>query len=190
MPMNNNNEEIKQRNKDAVQRAALFWIELANQRQSEIVRQLLGLSAVLLPLSASVVISNIELDKIEKVLLSSSWVLFLISIIAGFIQTHIDAAYFVMLSRDSSKRKLLWSDSNRNIKDIENDVKALGKVPQASTSLPIYFQALTFFIGLILIAFVGALILFENPPSTNQLMHCDWSHQSMWRVREYKYCFR
>lgn len=165
------NEEIRRRNKDAAQRHALFWVELANRRQSEVVRQLLGLSAVLLPLSASVVVANIELEKIEKILLFSSWVFFFISIVTGFIQIQLDAWYFVMLSRDSSKREALWSDSGRPISEIEKDVKALGKVPEMSTSLPLRLQALAFFIGLICVASVGGFILFRSARCKRHLDH-------------------
>lgn len=176
------NEEIRRRNKDAAQRAALFWIELANQRQSEIIRQLLGLSAVLLPLSASIILSNTPLDITEKYLLTSSWILFLISIIAGFIQIQIDSKYFVLLSRDSSKREELWSDSNRSVPTIEKEVASLGKVPGASTSLPQYIQAVTFFIGLILVAIVGALILFDTSRSKQSPNRLNWkTHDFFWK---------
>ncbi len=166
--MPNVNEEIRRRNKDAAQHAALFWIQLANERQSEIIRQLLGLSAVLLPLSASIVISNEILSPIDKYLLASSWVFFLVSMVAGFIQIQEDSKYFLMLSRDSSKREELWSDSNHSVPNIERDVLALGKVPAQSTTLPQNIQAVTFFVGLILVMLTGSFILFKNAHPNNQ----------------------
>ena len=155
------NEEIRHRNKDAAERAALFWIQLANERQSEIVRQLLGLSSVLLPLSASIVISKVILNQIEIHLLVLSWILFLSSIAAGFIQIYLDSKFFVMISRDSSKRQELWSEGRRSVLSIERDVEALGKVSGESTSLPQKVQAVTFFLGLIFLMIVGSLILFN-----------------------------
>lgn len=158
--MANNDEEIRRRNKDSAQRAALFWIELANKRESELAGHLFTLSAVILPLSTSIVLSSIELDWIEKILLVFSWLFFIVSISFGFSQIIIDIKYFVKLSRDSSKREDLWSDSNRSYIDIDRDVTALGKVPGSSTGWPLYVQGITFIVAFIILIIIAILILF------------------------------
>lgn len=157
----NTDEEIRRRNKDTAGRNALFWIELANQRQSEIIRQLLGLSAVLLPLSASILLADIKINQTEKILLLHGWIFLLISIIAGFIQIFVDVDYFVKVSQDSSNREVLWS-TNRTIRDIEKDVQKLGKVSSSSTDWPLRFQILTFSTGLVLIMVVAVFLLFDK----------------------------
>ena len=156
------NETIRQRNKDSVQKAALFWIELANDKLSEINKQLLSLSAILLPLTASVVISPITFREYEKTLMLLGWMFLFSSIIAGFIQIALDAVYFKDLSRDSSKREVLWSDSNRDIRDIEKDVKAIGDTPSSSSHLPLILQSLSISIGLLFIMVVAISLLLRK----------------------------
>ncbi len=158
--INKNNEDIRQRNKDAVQRSALFWIKLTNDRLSEINKQLLGLATIILPITASVIAIEFLIPKdFEKNLLIIGWVLMFISIVAGGIQILVDARYFLFLSRDSSSREALWSDPNRSIEDIEKEVKSLGTMPSSSTHCPLVIQALAIFSGLFLIMLVAASLL-------------------------------
>lgn len=158
-----NNEDIRQRNKDAAQRAALFWVEFANKRIFEINKQLLTLATILLPITASVVgVEFLTLREFEKTMLVMGWILIFISIVTGGIQILIDAKYFLYLSRDSSKREVLWSNSNRNVEDIEKDVKSLGSVPGSSTHCPLVIQALAIFSGLLLIMIVAANLLIRR----------------------------
>lgn len=166
--MASKNEELRQRNKDAAQRAALFWIELANKRQSEIVHELLAVSAVLIPLSASIVIAKISLSVFQQHLLVIIWILLLLSVAAGFIQIAIDSNFFIALSRDASSREKLWSDTQRSVNDIENDVKKLGETPGSSTMIPVYIQAVTFLLALITITIVGISII---PNTRNTSLH-------------------
>lgn len=163
--MKNNNgydENIRQRNKDSAQNAALFWIRLANDRLSEINKHLLGLATILLPLTASIVISPIKFREYEKTLMIIGWVFLFISIIAGFMQIVIDAIYFKDLSRDSSKREVLWSDTNSDIRNIDKDIKALGNTPASSTHIPLILQSLAISLGLFLIMLVAVLLLIKK----------------------------
>ncbi len=165
--MAQDDETLRQRNKDAAQRAALFWIELANQRQSEIIRQLLALSSVILPLSASVIVLNIQLSQSDKILLLASWLLFLFSILSGLIQLLFDSDYFVKISRDSSKRESIWSDSSKQFNKANREVEALGPVPGSSTTVPLYIQEISFCIALILLVIIGCRLLFTTRGSNS-----------------------
>ncbi len=154
--------DLKQRNKDAYQRGAFFWIDLANQRLGDFNRQLLSLAVILLPLTASVILSDLKLREFEKTLLILSWVSLGISVVAGLIQILIDTNYFKDLSRDSSKREKIWSDLFRPIADLEKDTKALGEVKGSSTHDPLKLQALFLLIGLVFIMIIAGSILFRT----------------------------
>ncbi|MCL5431907.1 MAG: hypothetical protein M1484_02270 [Patescibacteria group bacterium] len=166
--MTEKDEITRQRNKDSAQRAALFWIKLTNERESEIVRQLLALAAIILPLSASILLANITLLQIEKVLLMACWILLFVSIIAGFIQIIIDTRYFLKVSRDSSIRERLWSSTNRSIKDIDNDIVKLGEIPGSSGDWSLIIQGVAFFLAILLLLAVGFSIITQQhlSPST------------------------
>lgn len=154
--------DLIQRNKDAYQRGAFFWINLANQRLGDFNKQLLAFAVVLLPLTASIILSRIDLNTFEKTLLVISWVFLGISILAGLIQILIDQDYFKKLSRDSSKREEIWSDLFRPIADLEKDTRALAKVNESSTHDPIKIQAIFLFIGLLLIMISAGSILLAS----------------------------
>lgn len=154
--------DIKQRSKDSYQRGAFFWIDLANRRLEDFNRQLLSLAVILLPLTSSILLSDIKLKDFEKTFLVLSWISLGVSIIAGFIQIGIDVVYFKDLSRDSSKRERIWSDFFRPITDLERETKALGEVKGSSTHDPLKLQALTLFIGLAFIMLIAGFILFSD----------------------------
>lgn len=147
-------EKLRQRNKDSAQNAALFWIKLANDRLSEINKQLLGIALILLPLSGSITLSDETLCYSEKQLLIRGWFLLFISVMLGFVQILVDAFYFKYLATDSSSREFIWSNSSRHVLDSEKEVLMLGKVRAQSTHIPLFFQAVTLFFGLTLIMFV------------------------------------
>jgi len=168
-----NKEELRQRNKDTVQKAALFWIELANKRQSEIEHELLAISAVLLPLSVSFVSTNVILDTTGKLLLSVSWILLLISIVMGFLQILIDSDFFLKLSRDSSKREVIWSDFTKDFEKANKEVEALGRVPGSSAMWPLYVQGISFFVGVLMLTIIGFSLVSKQSRLDNQLpIHC------------------
>lgn len=156
----NNSEEIRQRNKDAAQNAAFFWIQLANDRLSEINKQLLGIASILLPLTGSITLADIKLHQSEKNLLTISWVLLFISIAAGFWQIVVDAAYFRDLSKDNSTREVIWSDTKLPFTKMDKKIRKLGHVSSSSTHIPLIVQGITISTGLLLIMWVAYRLLF------------------------------
>lgn len=155
-------EETIQRNKDAFQRAALYWNNLANQRLFDFHKQLLGLATLLLPLTASIVlVESIKLKEFEKTLLLLGWVFLGISIVAGYIQILMDATYFNYLSNDSSQREEIWS-SNKKIEDMEKETQVLGKTSPSSTVTPLWIQTFSIFVGLSLLMVVAGSLLFKK----------------------------
>lgn len=154
--------EFRERNKDSYQKDALFWIDLSSQRLINLNSQLLGFTAILLPLTASIVLSDIKLEEREKWLLVLIWVLLIISIVAGLIQICIDMIYFRGLSRDSSNREKIWSDFSRPIVDLEKQTKKLGQVKESSTHAPLIIQAIALVVGLVVLIFLAGFILFSQ----------------------------
>lgn len=139
---------------------AKFWIKLANECHFELKKQLLGLATILLPLTASIVVippNTVDIVEQDKNLIISGWLFLEISIILGLIQTKKDIDYFVKVSRDSSLREHL-----RNVLPAdcaEKAVNVLPSVPPQSTHVPLYFQALALFVGLLLIMAVATKLL-------------------------------
>lgn len=160
--MKKNDEILRQRNKDWAQHSAEFWIELANKRESEIVHELLAISSILLPLTISIILSNIHLETFQKAGIISVWILLLVSISMGLVQIAYDSNYFQKLSRDASKRSELWSNGKKDIHDTDKEVVALGKTPPSSAMWPVFTQAATFILALILIVVLGATIISRH----------------------------
>lgn len=159
MPKSDKDEQLRQRNKDAVQRAALFWIGLANDRLSEINKQLLAVGFLLLPLSGSVVLADIVICECEKFLLGIGWIFLFISIISGLFQIWVDAIYFKNVSRDSSQREKIWSKSGIPIKDLNKKIEELPVPKVLSTHIPLIVQAVSLLLGLIFIMLMMYRIL-------------------------------
>lgn len=151
--------DYKFRTKEGYSERARFWIDKANQQISEFNKQLLSLATFLLPLTASVVVADLELSGSQKTLLITGWAFLFLSIISGLIQYVIDANYFKNLSRDSSRREEIWSDLYRSKNQLEQETKALGKVPSQSTHIPLSLQTFFIIAGIFLIMFVATTLL-------------------------------
>ena len=157
-----NDIEYKWKNKESYSKRALFWIRLANEKIDELNRQLLGLSFLLLPLTASIAITNIPTKEFQKTLIIVSWFFLFFSIIFGLIQIAIDANYFKLLSRDSSRRESIWADFTQSISNLERKTKSLGYMQGSSTFVALCFQIFTIFIGILLIMIVAGTILITK----------------------------
>ncbi len=136
--------------------AALYWNNLGNQRIFELNRQLLYISTLLLPITASIItVDSIKLREFEKTFILLGWIFIFTSIIVGLIQVWIDAHYFVYLSNDSSTREEYWSKDEEN-KKIKEWINLLGKTRPSSSIVSTYFQAFLTFTGILLIMIVAA----------------------------------
>lgn len=155
--------EFKLSRKDSYQKDAIFWINLANQREFDFNKHLLSLAAILLPLTASVLaLESIKLLQCEKILLMISWVSLGISIISGCIQIWFDSSFFVKLSRDSSAREVIWSNMQLPLSELENRTNQMGKMREKGSVTPLWIQIFALFEGLLLIMFTAASILIRK----------------------------
>ena len=156
--MDRPNEDVEEKrwHLERFNNSALYWNNLANQRIFELNRQLLYISTLLLPVTASIItIDNIVLREFEKTLILLGWIFIFLSIIIGLVQVWIDSGYFAYLSNDSSRREEYWSKNEPNSK-IKELVKLLGKTQSSSSMAPTYFQAILTFTGLLFIMVVAA----------------------------------
>lgn len=163
------NEQIRQKNKDSNQKIALHWNQFANERLFEISKQLLAIAFIILPLTGSIVLSDKMISPENIRLLVLGWISLFVSIISGFINFWIEANYFHDLSNDSSKRELLWSDSNRKVSEIEKDIKKLGTTEPNSSFLPLIMQGSFLCLGVFLIMLVVYGLLLQNSTKSTSI---------------------
>ena len=157
------NEERGYREKVRMGNNALFWIKLANNRLSELNKQLLSLAMLLLPLTASIVVippDDLKLKECNKDLLKYGWLFLGISIVAGLIQVVVEAHYFKRLSNDSSQRERFFDELPFDSADKAN--RKLKSVPGQSTHIPLHVQVYTLFAGLLLIMIVALELLLAR----------------------------
>lgn len=160
---NNNDEKLRRRNnKNNYQKAALYWNQLANERLFEISKQLLAVGFIILPLTGSIILSNKTITSTSMTLLVIGWVFLFISIISGLFNLWDEAKYFNYLSSDSSRRELISSDPNRSEAEIDEEIKNLGTTKSASSFYPLIIQALTLFLGAMLIMIVFYTVISQN----------------------------
>ncbi len=154
-------EEINFQEKQKLGSDALFWIRLANDSYFDLRNQMIVLSTILLPLSASIVIitkdSIVRPDANDKQLLLAGWIFLGLSILFGLIQTWVDSTYFKSLSSDSSLREHFRN--NLSYDEAEKVVRLLPPVQGQSTLLPLLLQMVLLFGGLLMIMFVAAGML-------------------------------
>lgn len=170
------NEQLRQRNKDAFQKSALHWNNLANERLFEISKQLLGITLIILPLTGSIILANRIITPNEIELFVFGWITLFISIISGFINLWTEAKYFQYLSNDSSLREVIWSDSNRSVKEMDKKTTKLGSTKSISSPVPLIIQIATLFLGVILIMFV-IYSLMKTQKIESKQYHLKWNRQ-------------
>lgn len=155
-------EQIRQRNKDAYQSAAIYWNGLANERLFEISKQLLAVAFILLPLTGTILFSDKMLSPRDSFLLVLSWVIILSSIILGFITFWLDSSFFQELSKDSSQRTVIWSDPLVSINKMYDETSKLEQTKPNSTFIPLILQGATLFIGVVFVLLVVHHLLMGN----------------------------
>jgi hypothetical protein len=156
------NEELRQRNKDSFQNAALYWNQLSNERLFEISKQLLGIAFIILPLTGSIVLSDKTISTLDSKLLILGWISLFTSIISGFYNFWEEAKYFNYLSNDSSTREAIWSDTNVNTEEMNRKTEKLGKTRPNSSFMPLLVQGAALFLGVFLIMIVVYNLIFQN----------------------------
>lgn len=165
---NNQNEELRRRNKDAAHQSAFHWISLTNKRVLEVNKQLLSLATVLLPLTGSIaaIQSRMDIGKSGRLLLIEGWSLLFASIIAGFIQLVIEISFLKRWAEYESKRESTFSNPNLPLENMEKDAQNLPIPSKSSSHIPLIFQAVSLFVGLVLIMLVALRLLFQ--PETRE----------------------
>lgn len=155
-------EQLRQRNKDSFQNAALYWNKLANERVFEIGKQLLAIAFIILPLTGSIVFSNKVISPFNFYLLVLGWILLFSSIISGFVNFWTEAKYFNYLSNDSSTREQIWSNSNKLVSKMDEETNRLGATKPASSLCPLIIQGGALLLGVLLIMIVVCSLLTQN----------------------------
>lgn len=148
---NSLDEEIRRRNKDSFQTAALYWNRFANERAIEISKQLLNIALVMLPLTGSIALANKAIPEVDLMLLLLGWIALFISIVSGFINFWLETKYFVYLSNDSSTREEIWSDTTTPIRELNRKTDELGRTKSESSLIPLVIQASALLIGVLFI---------------------------------------
>ncbi|HLC94103.1 MAG TPA: hypothetical protein VJH96_00870 [Patescibacteria group bacterium] len=142
--------------------SALYWNNLANQRQFELAKQLLTIGAVLLTISATAIVTirgiNFQSQPLQSYSLLLSWIFFLFSIICGFKQLINDASYFNYLSNDESTRenKFAVLPFDRAKQEIES----MKPTNSRGDEKWLLLQHVFFYLGLIFITLSAFFILY------------------------------
>ena len=174
---NKANEELRQRNKDSFQNAALYWNGLANERVFEITKQLLGIALIILPLTGTFLSVTKTISSFSLNLLVLSWIALFTSIISGFINLWKEASYFNYLSNDSSTREKIWSDPNRSVEEMDAETNKIGSTNSSSSFTPLIIQSISLLVGIFLIMIVVYGLLSQNNSPILSNYHCHSKHR-------------
>lgn len=156
-------DEVNRINQERFSSSAKFWISLANQQLFELNKQLLSISFLLLPLTASILlVETLILREYQKTLLGLSWIFLFISIVFGLLQIVIDAFYFKSLSRNNSQKEVVWHQRNKTSEQKEKETEALGGVKETSTFIPLIGQTFTIIVAILLVMSVATSLLVSK----------------------------
>lgn len=124
-----------------------------NKALEDLSKAFILIATIIIPLSSVLFINkDVFLNKeIAKIFLSSSWIVFFLSIITGLLQLIIDYGFW------GSGRKVLHKVYKRMI-----DKKEISKLPSESRTWPIKAQIVLVFMGLLL--FIISILLLTYLP--------------------------
>lgn len=135
-----------------------------NEIFRELVEQLILVGTVLLSVSAF--IFNIQdistkLYGYDKIILLLAWIFIIISLIMGISQLFIDHYFMARWTR--AKSNVVEGIARKTITEANIQEKVLeeqSKLPKESCTVPVWIQAITITIGIILLAVVMGTLLF------------------------------
>ncbi|MCL6096647.1 MAG: hypothetical protein M1444_03145 [Patescibacteria group bacterium] len=148
---------------DFHRKAALYWNSLANERQFELIKQLLAIGALILTLSVTIIgffkgNVNFQSQPISSTFLVLSWIFIILSIFFGLKQLSIDSLYFNYLSNDESKRQAIFEQLS--LEDATGRVKKMQPTVSKSDEKWLLLQETFFLIGIIFIS-IGAIFILS-----------------------------
>jgi len=156
-----NNEELGFKYKDFHSKNALYWNNLANERQFELGKQLITISSLILTVSATAIFSfkgiNFQEQPLQSYSLIISWIFILVSIICGLKQLEVDASYFNYLSGDESTRENKFNDLT--YKKAKADVDSMKSTNPRSDGKWRLSQQIFFALGVIFITISAIFVL-------------------------------
>lgn len=142
---------------------ALYWNKMANDRLAEINKQLLGLATLLLPLTGSVVVLQVEINDVLKTLLIGGWIFLFLSILTGFIQIFIDAKFFKGYCDYNTERSETYHmNLGSTVAVAEAAVDRIEKPEISSGHLFLILQGIAISLGLLLITVVATSLLIAK----------------------------
>lgn len=84
----------------------MYWNQMANDKNTDITKQLLSVAALLIPLTGSIVLAGIHLNDAVKTVLIGSLFFFFTSIVFGFIDIFMAARFFREYTDFNAKLKI------------------------------------------------------------------------------------
>lgn len=157
----NNNEEIGFKYRAFHSKNALYWNNLANQRQFELAKQLLILSSLILTVSATAIVSfrgiNFQSQPLQSYSILLSWLFGLISIICGLKQLCVDASYFDYLARDENIREGKFA--TMSLEKAKLEVSNMKPTNPRGDEKWLYLQQVFFALGIVFITVSAVFIL-------------------------------
>lgn len=139
---------------------ALYWNKMANDKLSEIDKQLLTIAFVLLPLTASVLGLNINLNDVLKTILIGGWIFTFVSIICGFVHIIIEADFFrKYLDYNTHRSTIYHKNLDKTLSTVEAKIEKLQSPSASSGHLFLILQGISISIGLLLIMIVAGFLL-------------------------------
>jgi hypothetical protein len=142
--------------------AALHWNSLANERQFELIKQLLTIGALILTISATIIgffrgNINFQFQPISSTFIVLSWISIVSSIIFGLKQLSVDSSYFNYLSNDESERQSKFE--RLPLVEAKDQVKKMKTTISKSDGTWLLLQQTFFLIGVVFISISAILIL-------------------------------
>ncbi len=145
---------------------SLYWNKMANDRLSEINKQLIALATILIPLTASVLVINQSINNVLRTLLIGSWVFLFASVATGFVQIIVDGKFYKKYCNYEASRSQIYHESMRLRRDdidaIEERINGLGSLLVSSGHLFLVLQGIPIIIGLLLIMGVAGTLLIAK----------------------------
>lgn len=130
----------------------MYWNDKANEKNSEITKQLLGVTALLIPLTSSIVLTQIHINDALKVLLGGSLIFFFISMVFGVIDIYTGHDFFMLYQNFNAARATIYHvKRNKTLDEAETEINKLPLPPMTSNGLPQAFQIASLGVGILLI---------------------------------------
>ncbi|HWY78924.1 MAG TPA: hypothetical protein VNW29_01060 [Candidatus Sulfotelmatobacter sp.] len=138
----------------------MYWNKMANDKNSDITKQLLGVTALLIPLTSSIVLTLGSLNDALKVLVGGSLIFFFISMIFGVIDIFLAARFFREYTNFNASRSSNYHQKrNETLQSAEKENEKLKPPPMYSSTLPQVFQIASLGVGILLIIGIAITLL-------------------------------